>query len=324
MDADDKKRLADIRANVTPGHRGASTEDAVFLLRVLDRQVNHYLLIADAIAASSDSTEHLAEITYQTRQERDQLRTSLDEANSTIDALAKQAASLEADREYNAQLATEERVARERAEAQHDATMGELAKVRGQLADALKCSTCGGDPQSHPSGKECICAGDGEAKTGTRDGEVMGLRLALYDEQHRNDMSATPPPATEGRAHKWSGAQCEECDLMAYDPKAGEPCRPATDEQAGERVAESAVPLAALKEISDAPFMSDAHPQLWKRVETVRAAIASAPAAAAQLVEEVEALRELERVIKENCQGEVLPMVIHKAVIAVAAARDGR
>lgn len=40
------------------------------------------------------------------------------------------------------------------------------------------CSTCGGNPASHPSGAPCICA-DSDWP-GTMQGEVYGLRRALY------------------------------------------------------------------------------------------------------------------------------------------------
>lgn len=47
------------------------------------------------------------------------------------------------------------------------------------LAESAKCSTCCGDPKSHASGKLCVC-GDG-----TRNGEVQGLREALFNETER-------------------------------------------------------------------------------------------------------------------------------------------
>lgn len=51
----------------------------------------------------------------------------------------------------------------------------ELAAARAEITTLRTCSTCGGDPQSHPSGLFCVC-GDG-----TRDGEVDGLRKSAFE-----------------------------------------------------------------------------------------------------------------------------------------------
>lgn len=54
-------------------------------------------------------------------------------------------------------------------------TTAERDAALAQVAAQAKCSTCGGDPHSHPSGNICICG------NGTRQGEVDNLRLSVFN-----------------------------------------------------------------------------------------------------------------------------------------------
>ena len=50
--------------------------------------------------------------------------------------------------------------------------IAEVERLQRRVTDLETCSTCGGDPQSHPSELPCVCV------DGTASGEVKGLRLA--------------------------------------------------------------------------------------------------------------------------------------------------
>lgn len=174
-----------------------------------------------------------------------------------------------------------------------DAAVAELAKVRADmLRERLRVCNRGDYCQTPSPGFEEM-HGDGcPARRWTGIGRSP----------------ASPPPATEGR--------------------------PATDEQDGD--AREAVLLAALKnqrhslEGDDVPVCntcgSDATDGCKNLDCEVGRALTSAPGcrkAAKQLFEEVEALRGLEKAIREREYG-ILPMKIHRALAAVDRARGGR
>jgi hypothetical protein len=63
------------------------------------------------------------------------------------------------------------RVNRSLGEAAADA----IDRLCDEADSANKCLTCGGDPNSHVSKLPCVC------EDGTRSGEIMGLRIAVFD-----------------------------------------------------------------------------------------------------------------------------------------------
>lgn len=56
-----------------------------------------------------------------------------------------------------------------------DSSSSNIRTITNKPIEQEKCSTCGGNPESHASGIRCVCG------NGTRQGEVDGLRMMTFN-----------------------------------------------------------------------------------------------------------------------------------------------